>query len=63
MEAELEGVNHEEITYEGYGIMASVLIETMTDNRNRTVDYVIGSSKTGQLWRSWFGRGCSTKKA
>ncbi|MBA3335831.1 MAG: YebC/PmpR family DNA-binding transcriptional regulator, partial [Acidobacteria bacterium] len=35
---ELEGVNYEEITYEGYGIGGvAVLIETMTDNRNRTV--------------------------
>ncbi|MGI8555449.1 MAG: YebC/PmpR family DNA-binding transcriptional regulator [Pyrinomonadaceae bacterium] len=35
---ELEGVNYEEITYEGYGISGvAVLVETMTDNRNRTV--------------------------
>lgn len=35
---ELEGVNYEEITYEGYGPNGvAVLIETMTDNRNRTV--------------------------
>ena len=35
---ELEGVNYEEITYEGYGIGGvAMLIETMTDNRNRTV--------------------------
>ena len=35
---ELEGVNYEEITYEGYGIGGvAILIETMTDNRNRTV--------------------------
>lgn len=35
---ELEGVNYEEITYEGYGINGvAVLVETMTDNRNRTV--------------------------
>ncbi|MBA2494296.1 MAG: YebC/PmpR family DNA-binding transcriptional regulator [Acidobacteria bacterium] len=35
---ELEGVNYEEITYEGYGIGGvAVLIEPMTDNRNRTV--------------------------
>jgi YebC/PmpR family DNA-binding regulatory protein len=35
---ELEGVNYEEITYEGYGIGGvAVMIETMTDNRNRTV--------------------------
>lgn len=35
---ELEGVNYEELTYEGYGIGGvAVLVETMTDNRNRTV--------------------------
>ena len=35
---ELEGVNYDEITYEGYGPNGvAVLIETMTDNRNRTV--------------------------
>lgn len=35
---ELEGVDYEEITYEAYGPGGvAVLIETMTDNRNRTV--------------------------
>ena len=35
---ELEGVNYEEITYEGYGPGgAAILIEAMTDNKNRTV--------------------------
>ncbi|MEO6588353.1 MAG: YebC/PmpR family DNA-binding transcriptional regulator [Pyrinomonadaceae bacterium] len=35
---ELEGVNYEEITYEGYGVNGvAMLVETMTDNRNRTV--------------------------
>lgn len=35
---ELEGVAYDEITYEGYGIGGvAVLVETMTDNRNRTV--------------------------
>ena len=35
---EREGVNYEELTYEGYGIGGvAVLIEAMTDNRNRTV--------------------------
>lgn len=34
---ELEGVNYEEITYEGYGPGGvAVLVECMTDNRNRT---------------------------
>jgi YebC/PmpR family DNA-binding regulatory protein len=35
---EIEGVNYEEITYEGYGPGGvAVLIEAVTDNRNRTV--------------------------
>jgi YebC/PmpR family DNA-binding regulatory protein len=35
---ELEGVNYDELTYEGYGPGGvAVLVETMTDNRNRTV--------------------------
>jgi YebC/PmpR family DNA-binding regulatory protein len=34
----LEGVNYEEIRYEGYGIGgAAVMIDCMTDNRTRTV--------------------------
>jgi YebC/PmpR family DNA-binding regulatory protein len=35
---ELEGVNYEEIRYEGYGISgAAVVVDCMTDNRMRTV--------------------------
>jgi YebC/PmpR family DNA-binding regulatory protein len=35
---ELEGVNYEEITYEGYGTGGvAVLVEALTDNKNRTV--------------------------
>jgi YebC/PmpR family DNA-binding regulatory protein len=35
---ELEGVSYEEITYEGYGPGgAAVLVESLTDNKNRTV--------------------------
>lgn len=35
---DLEGVNYEEIRYEGYGISgAAVLVDCMTDNRVRTV--------------------------
>jgi YebC/PmpR family DNA-binding regulatory protein len=35
---ELEGVNYEEVVYEGYGPGgAAVLVESLTDNRNRTV--------------------------
>ena len=34
----LEGVNYEEIRYEGYGLGgASVIVDTLTDNRTRTV--------------------------
>lgn len=35
---ELGDINYEELTYEGYGIGgAAVIVETMTDNKNRTV--------------------------
>jgi YebC/PmpR family DNA-binding regulatory protein len=35
---QLEGVNYEEIRYEGYGIAgAAVIVDCMTDNRTRTV--------------------------
>ena len=35
---EEEGVNYEEVTYEGYGPGGvALIVETMTDNRNRTV--------------------------
>jgi len=35
---ELDGVNYEEIRYEGYGIAgAAVIVDCMTDNRTRTV--------------------------
>lgn len=38
---EMEGVTYEEITYEGYGPGGvAVLVEVMTDNRNRTVSEV-----------------------
>jgi YebC/PmpR family DNA-binding regulatory protein len=38
---DLEGVNYEEILYEGYGPAGvAVLVETLTDNRNRTVSEV-----------------------
>ncbi len=37
----LEGVNYEEIRYEGYGIGgAAIIVDTMTDNRVRTVAVV-----------------------
>jgi YebC/PmpR family DNA-binding regulatory protein len=35
---EMEGVNYEELTYEGYGPGGvAILVEAMTDNKNRTV--------------------------
>lgn len=38
---EMEGVNYEEIVYEGYGPNGvAVLVEVMTDNRNRTVSEI-----------------------
>ena len=52
---ELDGVNYEEITYEGYGPNGvAVLLETMTDNRNRTVAEIrhIFSKHGGNLGES-----------
>lgn len=38
---ELSGANYEELTYEGYGPSGSqIIVKTLTDNKNRTVDYV-----------------------
>ena len=38
---ELEGVSYEEVTYEGYGPSGvAILIQTLTDNTNRTVSEV-----------------------
>jgi len=38
---ELEGVNYEEVNYEGYGPGGvAILVETLTDSRNRTVSEV-----------------------
>ena len=38
---ELSGANYEELTYEGYGPAGSaIIVKTLTDNKNRTVDYV-----------------------
>jgi len=50
-----EGVNYEEITYEGYGPGGvALLIESMTDNRNRTVAEIrhIFSKNGGNLGES-----------
>lgn len=38
---ELSGDNFEELTYEGYGPAGSaIIVKALTDNKNRTVDYV-----------------------
>ncbi len=52
---ELEGVNYEELTYEGYGPGgAAVLAEIMTDNRKRTVADIrhVFSKNNGSLAES-----------
>ncbi|HKY41954.1 MAG TPA: YebC/PmpR family DNA-binding transcriptional regulator [Pyrinomonadaceae bacterium] len=52
---EEEGVNYEEITYEGYGPGGvALLIQSMTDNRNRTVAEIrhIFSKNGGNLGES-----------
>jgi YebC/PmpR family DNA-binding regulatory protein len=52
---EEDGVNYEEITYEGYGPAGvALLIESMTDNRNRTVAEIrhIFSKNGGNLGES-----------
>ncbi len=52
---ELEGVNYEEITYEGYGAGGvAVMVESMTDNKNRTAAEVrhVFSKHNGKLAES-----------
>ncbi len=52
---ELEGVNYEEITYEGFGPGGvAVMVDSMTDNRNRTVAEIrhIFSKNGGNLGAS-----------
>lgn len=49
---ELEGVHYEEFTYEGYGPAGvAVIVESLTDNKNRTVSEVrnIFSKRGGNL--------------
>ena len=57
---ELEGVNYEEITYEGYGPGGvAVIVEALTDNKNRTTGEVRnifskrGGNMAGQGSVSW----------
>jgi YebC/PmpR family DNA-binding regulatory protein len=52
---ELEGVSYEEVTYEGYGPGGTaVLVETLSDNRNRTVSEIrhIFSKHNGNMGES-----------
>jgi YebC/PmpR family DNA-binding regulatory protein len=52
---EIEGVHYEEITYEGYGPGGvAVLVETMTDSKNRTVGEIrkLFSRNAGNLGES-----------
>jgi YebC/PmpR family DNA-binding regulatory protein len=52
---ELDGVNYEEVTYEGYGPGGvAVMVQTTTDNRNRTVSEIrhLFSKFSGNLGES-----------
>lgn len=63
---EIEGVSYEEVTYEGYGPGGvAVLIEVLTDNRNRTVSEVrrIFTKHGGNLGSSGCVAWMFTKKA
>ena len=62
---EEEGVNYEEITYEGYGPGGvALLIQSMTDNRNRTVAEIrhIFSKNGGNLGESGLWVGCLRRR-
>ena len=63
---EIEGLSYEEVTYEGYGPGGvAVLIEVLTDNRNRTVSEVrrIFTKHGGNLGSSGCVAWMFTKKA
>jgi YebC/PmpR family DNA-binding regulatory protein len=52
---QLEGVNYEEFTYEGYGPGGvAIFIETLTDNKNRTVSEIrhLFSKNSGNIGES-----------
>jgi len=62
----LEGVSYEEITYEAYGPGGvAILVQVLTDNRNRTVPTCAASSpSTAATWpRRAPSPGCSTSAA
>ena len=64
---ELPGVNYEEVTYEGYGPGgAALIIEALTDNRNRTVGelrHTPRRSTTATSVRATAWPGCSRRRA
>ena len=56
---ELEGTSYEEITFEGYGPGGvAVIVEVMTDNRNRAVSEIRHAWKMRAAPRSPSGCGC-----
>ena len=61
------GVSYEEITYEGYGPGgAAVIIETLTDNKNRTVGemrHMLDEVRRQPRRRRTASPGCSTRRA
>ena len=63
---ELEGVNYEETSYEGYGPGgAAILVESLTDNKNRAVAEIrhIFDQNTAATWvKMAVWPGCSTSK-
>ena len=63
---ELAGVTYEEITYEGYGPGgAALIVECMTDNKNRTVGEIRTSAREydGNLGGRTRSPGCSPRRA
>jgi YebC/PmpR family DNA-binding regulatory protein len=61
-----EGVILTEVTYEGYGPGGvAIIVETMSDNRNRTLQEIrnVFSRGGGSLGESGVFPGCSNKKA
>jgi YebC/PmpR family DNA-binding regulatory protein len=48
---EIEGAAYEEITYEGYGHNGvGIVVDVMTDNKNRTWQICVTFSKYGGIW-------------
>ena len=64
---ELPGVSYEEVTYEAYGPGgAALIIEVLTDNRNRTVGemrHTARRSTAATSARPTASPGCSTRRA